>query len=112
MSEMTAFCGLDCSRCPSFLATQNDDDRARAATAAMLKKRYGLNLRPDEINCDGCRSTAGRRLSYCRTCAVRACAMDREVETCAACPDQPCEKLQAFHAFSPEAKACFGALLK
>jgi Protein of unknown function (DUF3795) len=33
MSKMITYCGLVCSDCPTFLATQNDDDVARQETA-------------------------------------------------------------------------------
>ena len=111
MSEMIAFCGLNCSQCPSYLATRADDDAAREKTSRWLSKNYGLHIRPREINCDGCRIRGGRRLSYCSRCPVRKCALDRGVETCAKCPEQPCEALSEFHTYSPEAKAGFQNLL-
>jgi Protein of unknown function (DUF3795) len=111
MSKMIAFCGLCCTECPTFIATKNDDDAARAETAAMYAKNYGFNMKPEEINCDGCHSTTGRLISYCQTCDIRTCGQDRGVDTCASCNDQPCEKLTAFHSFSPEAKDSFEAVL-
>ena len=111
MAEMIAYCGLVCTRCPTYLATQSDDDAAREKTATMLAEKYGLQLPPEAINCDGCLSSGSRRMGYCDTCAVRKCAAARGVEHCAVCEDQPCDALNAFHAFSPEAKAAFEALL-
>lgn len=106
-----AYCGLDCSQCPSYLATQNDDDLARAKTAAYYNKKYGFSVSAKEINCDGCKAETGRHLGYCGGCAVRKCGAEKEVETCADCPDQPCDKLTAFHEFSPDAKKMFQRLL-
>jgi len=59
MSEMIACCGLVCTECPTFFPTQNDDDEATARTTAFDKKTYGFDLKPEEINCDGCLSTRG-----------------------------------------------------
>ena len=110
MTKMIAYCGLVCSDCPTFLATRNDDDTAREKTAAMLEEKYGLHFKPEEINCDGCRSEGARLIGFCRTCVIRQCGLGRGVENCTSCADQPCEELLKFHAYSPEAKACFDAL--
>ena len=111
MSEMIAFCGLVCTQCPVFLATQHDDDKDRAETAAMLAEKYGLDLKPEEINCDGCHSTGDRLIGYCLECGIRQCGLEKGIETCASCDAQPCEKLTQFHTFSPEAKTAFSGLL-
>lgn len=110
MTKMLAYCGLVCSDCPSFLATRNDDNRAREKTAVLYEEKYGLHMKPEDINCDGCRSEGERILGFCRTCAIRQCGINRGVENCLLCADQPCEALLQFHAYSPEAKAAFDAL--
>jgi uncharacterized protein DUF3795 len=112
MPEMIAYCGLVCSDCPTFLATRNDDDDARKKTARLYAEKFGLDVKPEDINCDGCKSEGGKRIGYCRTCAVRACSSEKGLEHCLFCDDQPCETLREFHTFSPEAKACFEALKK
>lgn len=112
MSRMIAYCGLVCSSCPSFLATQNDDDAARAKTAAFLAEKFGLNLKPEDINCDGCLTVEGRLLDFCQTCGIKQCCSKRGLENCVLCGEQQCEKLISFHEFSPDAKACFNALKK
>ena len=106
-----AFCGLDCHQCPTFKATQADDDPARARTAAMLNQTYGFNMTVDDINCDGCHSQGSRLIRYCQACAVRQCGRARGLDNCTACPDQPCEKLLDFHAFSPDARAAYDRLI-
>jgi hypothetical protein len=110
MSEMIAYCGLDCSRCPTFLATQNDDDAARAETAALYAEQFGLVFQPEDINCDGCRALAGKQIGYCRVCEIRQCCLKKGLEHCVICEQEPCEKLLKFHEFSPKAKASFEAL--
>jgi hypothetical protein len=110
MSEMIAYCGLDCSRCPTFLATQNDDDAAWAETAALYAEQFGLVFQPEDINCDGCRALAGKQIGYCRVCEIRQCCLKKGLEHCVICEQEPCEKLLKFHEFSPKAKASFEAL--
>ena len=90
MTSLIAVCGLDCARCAAYRATRANDDRLRAATAVEWSSRYGVNVTPDEVVCDGCR-TGGRKLGYCANiCELRKCAIRRGVETCAACTDHPC----------------------
>jgi hypothetical protein len=112
MQKMIACCGLVCSSCPSFLATQSDDDDAREKAAAFYSEKLGLDLKPEEINCDGCLSEGGNLLKLCRSCEIRDCCRAKAIENCAYCMEQPCEKLTKFHKFSSHAKGCFDALLK
>lgn len=112
MMKMIAYCGLMCSNCPTFIATQNDDDLAREKTAEFLSEKYGLNFKPEDINCDGCLSSGGRLIGFCNTCEVRKCGITKSVENCSTCDEQPCDKLNKFHEFSPEAKASFDALAR
>jgi len=112
MKEMIAYCGLVCTSCEQFIATQNDDDVAREKAAKRIAEKFGLYFKPEEINCDGCLSSGGRVIGFCNTCEVRKCGIANSVENCSTCDEQPCDKLNKFHAFSPDAKASFEALLK
>lgn len=112
MKEMIAYCGLVCSSCPQYIATQEDDDIAREAASRRIAETFGLQYKPEEINCDGCRSQGGRLIGFCTDCAVRNCGMEKAVENCTVCHEQPCDRLVKFHAFSPEAKRSFDAVLR
>ena len=83
MSKMIAYCGLVCSDCPTYLATQNDDDVARAETAAYYAEKFGFDLKPEDINCDGCLSEGGKLIAYCQSCEIRKCCQERELVHCA-----------------------------
>lgn len=110
MSRMIAYCGLICSACPTFLATKNDDDVAREKTAALYAEKFGLDLKPEDINCDGCKSVGGKLIGYCQACEIRRCCRGKGLDNCTLCDEQPCGHLMKFHEFSPDAKACFEAL--
>ena len=112
MKEMVAYCGLVCTRCAQFIATQNDDDIAREKAAKRINEKFGLNFKPEEINCDGCLSSGGRLIGFCTTCEVRKCGIEKSVENCSACDVSPCDTLNKFHEFSPDAKSSFESLLK
>ena len=110
MAKMTAFCGLDCARCEGYLATQADDDGQRAEVAREWSARYGADIKPEHINCDGCRS-GGREVYYCAdVCEIRKCGVGRGVDNCAGCDEYACEKLEAFFQAAPEARAALDAL--
>ena len=55
-----------------------------------------MEIKPEDINCDGCVVADGRHIAYCGMCEIRKCGMEREVENCAHCADYACEKLSAF----------------
>jgi len=112
MSEMIAYCGLVCSQCPTFLATQNDDNIARERTVALYAKKFGLDFKPEDINCDGCKSVGGKLIKFCQVCEIRKCCSARDLGNCALCSEQPCENLKKFYEFSADAKASLEALKK
>ena len=104
MEKLIAYCGAACNECPGYIATQKDDDAERAKVAATWSKQYNADIKPGDINCDGCKSEGGRHFNYCNVCEIRACGVEREVVNCAYCPDYICEKLEEFFKIAPEAK--------
>lgn len=103
MESMTSYCGIICSKCPAYLATQADDDKARKDVARLWSKQYGINIKLQDANCDGCLRTDGRLIGHCRICGIRACGIKKKVSTCASCTDYACEQLKAFHSIAPYA---------
>lgn len=112
MPKIIACCGLVCSSCPVFIATQNDDDNAREKTAVFFSKKYGFDFKPEDINCDGCLSEGGRLIAHCSICEIRKCCREKGIENCVICKNQPCGILVRFHELSADAKASFEALVK
>ena len=56
MEKMIAFCGTVCTECPAFLATKQDDDNERGKIAESWSKQYNADIKPEDINCEGCLS--------------------------------------------------------
>jgi hypothetical protein len=106
MARIVAYCGLVCSECEAYLATQADDRAALEQVAAKWREQFDLpEITADSILCDGCPGTnGGRRSGYCDTCQLRACALERGVATCAHCADYACEKLEGFFAHAAGAR--------
>jgi hypothetical protein len=103
MEETIAFCGLICSECPAYLATQNDDDIQRKKTAEMWSKEFNANISPEEINCDGCISDE-RVFKHCNVCEIRLCGRERGILNCGFCNEYACGKLIDFFKAVPDAK--------
>ena len=70
---MIAFFGLDCHECGAFLATQENDDQKRAKVAQEWFKRFKVEVKPEDINCDGCQSIGGLVFNYCKVREIRKC---------------------------------------
>lgn len=107
---MIAYCGLDCEQCEAFIATKNNDDAMRTKVAADWAKAYHAPIRPEHINCTGCKAP-GAKTYYCENlCEIRKCAKQRTVETCAECKEYSCDMLGRMFAVAPQAKARLDAL--
>jgi len=46
----------------------------------------------------------GRLFSYCKTCDVRKCGLEKGVKNCAYCDEYICEKLSKFLSLYPDVK--------
>ena len=104
MSQMTAFCGLICSECGAFIATQNDDDQKRAEVAKLWSQQYNIDIKPEDINCDGCTSDSDRHIGHCQVCEIRKCGKQKEIQNCAYCDNYACDKLEGFFKMVPDPK--------
>jgi hypothetical protein len=105
MNRIVAVCGLICSDCPAYVATQADDRAALERVAAEWRQAYNApNITVESVICDGCLD-GGRKCGHCAECNIRACGVARGVANCAHCPDYGCEKLEGFFGFVPQARA-------
>ena len=104
MEKMIAYCGLNCTECQAFIATQNDDDEKRKETAETWSKQFNQDIKPEDINCDGCTTETGRLIGFGNFCEIRKCAQEKSLENCAYCNDYGCQKLEKFFEMVPMAK--------
>ena len=107
---MIAYCGLDCSKCEGYLATQANDNDRRAKVAKQWSAQYNADIKPEHINCDGCRSE-GQKFFYClNICEIRKCCIEKDIANCAACDMYACDKLKEFFELAPEANIALDKL--
>ena len=84
-NKMIAYCGLDCSKCDAYLATINNDEELRIKTAAKWSELNNIEIKSEEINCEGCR-TSGVKTIFCdKLCPIRRCAINNKVNHCGKC---------------------------
>jgi hypothetical protein len=106
MAELIAFCGLDCSECEAYRATQAQDLAWKERVVLQWKTDYGAgDIGVKDVTCDGCTATTGQWGAHCYECEIRLCGLERGVANCAACPDYACAKLEGFLAAVPPARA-------
>jgi hypothetical protein len=106
MDRIIGTCGLTCTDCPAYIATQADDRIELERVAAQWREEYQApSITADGIMCDGCLTTDGRKCHHCFECEIRACGPERGVINCAHCGDYACERLEAFFGFVPDARA-------
>jgi len=97
MSErMIAHCGLICTDCDAYVATQAENMEALERMAKEASAQLGVEMTVADAMCDGCTATTGRRIPYCHECAIRMCAVQKHVVNCAHCADYPCDTVDGF----------------
>ena len=92
---MLGYCGINCTECSAYKATVTTDEKLMQHVQDTFGE--GKGARSDWV-CLGClASEPGLIAKYCATCAIRTCAVERGVASCAVCSDyDACEKLQPF----------------
>ena len=105
MKDLIACCGLDCENCDARKATVNNDDALRKKTAKQWVEANDAPIKPEHINCMGCR-TEGVKYLYCSDlCPVRKCVSEKGYDTCADCAEiDACEVVAQVFKNAPEAR--------
>lgn len=91
--ERLSYCGINCSTCPAYVATQKDQENVKIKIAKLWSDK-DHQYEACEISCKGCHEPWGKKFRHCQECEVRACARGKLYATCAECPDYPCNKLE------------------
>ena len=104
MAKLIAACGLDCAQCDGYIATQANDSVAIAALVEKVARDFGMEVKPEQIMCDGCLAESERKCSYCKECGIRACVVTNKLANCAECGVYACKLLEDFFVHSPKAK--------
>lgn len=105
--KMLAMCGLECCGCEAYGATEKDDDKLRKEVAKKWSREFGVEIKPEEIQCKGCVSEEGPWFKQCHVCEIRKCGKEKSVSNCSECELYACETITKFHKEVPDAKKGF-----
>jgi hypothetical protein len=61
---MIAFCGLDYHEYGASLAMMENNDKRRPEVAQEWPRLFKVEVKPEDINCEGCLSDGGRLFNY------------------------------------------------
>lgn len=92
--ECICYCGHDCSRCVTYIATLTDDDILREKSQAFYKDLLGRDIPLDKFNCSG--SKTDNVFELCHGCPFRNCCKERNISSCDLCPEYPCDTLRDY----------------
>ena len=104
MNTLISFCGINCNECDAYQATLNNDDEKRKEVALLWSKQYNAEIKPVDINCDGCVSDGKNLFNHCNVCEIRKCGKEKGVLNCAHCEEYICEKRGKFFEMVPFCK--------
>jgi len=109
MKDIISACGLDCFSCECRIAYLAGDEAKKAEIATSWSKRYQTELSREDIKCDGCME--GKvHFNWCDRCPIRSCVVKKGYQSCAECPDFPCENNSWLYEQVPAAKAAIEKL--
>jgi hypothetical protein len=84
-----------CDLCPAYRGNLSRyPDRAHISTGWRLY--FGLDIPPEWLVCDGCRSGAPLMAAIC---PIRPCVLSQGIDTCDECALKPCDKITSFQRF-------------
>ena len=105
MERIIAYCGLVCTECAAYIATQANDQAGLEQVAAKWREEFNApQLTAESLICDGCVGD-GRHTGNCYECQIRACCVERGLANCAHCTEYVCEKLEGTLGVAPAARA-------
>jgi hypothetical protein len=103
-------CGLICSDCDAYKATQAGDAEELARIAIQWNEQYHLDLKADDLWCDGCLVGGARINAHACECGIRSCVLKKGIANCASCSDYSCETASGFFKMVPDAKKTLDSL--
>ena len=111
MIKMIAYCGITCTECEAYKATQSEDPVALESVAKKWREAFDPNITAASLICDGCLATTGKVANYCTICPLRVCAVERGEENCAYCDQYgKCDELEVHFSHAPHMRAVLDQL--
>lgn len=97
MCKNIGYCGLNCDKCETKIATLKNDDNLRKKVAEKWSKLNNTEIPYEAINCLGCKKGSIKSIFCESICEVRKCALSNKIDSCDKCKDmEKCEKIKPF----------------
>lgn len=91
---LPCYCGYDCSKCITYIATQTNDDDLRRQSQNFYKESFGLDIPLEKFYCDGGRSK--NVFELCKECPFKKCCIERGIDSCSKCSEYPCPEVSDY----------------
>lgn len=88
------YCGHDCAKCVTYLATQTNNENLRRQSQLFYKEQFGFAIPLADFCCDGCKSK--NVFALCKECPFKKCCTERGIEACGKCPEYPCKTISDY----------------
>jgi len=89
MKNLT-MCGYSCELCKAYAPNIKKLDQ-REMLSKIWMKYYNLDIKPENIYCDGCRCGKEDAKRIDDSCPVRSCVLEKNLEHCGCCNEYPCD---------------------
>lgn len=99
-------CGKDCSSCKALAQNIIFEDE-REQLSALLQKYMDIDIKPEKLYCDGCKSWILDAQRLIESCGIKACLKAKKKRHCGKCPEYPCELFNKYAGIS-----IYGAMKK
>lgn len=91
---LPCYCGHDCSKCVTYIATQTNNDDLRRQAQRFYKERFGLDIPLEKFYCDGGRSK--NVFELCKECPFKKCCIEHGIDACSKCSEYPCKDISDY----------------
>jgi hypothetical protein len=108
--KMIAYCGIDCSKCDAYLATQANDSQKLQEVAKKWTVQFKVDITSEQVVCDGCKTNERQCVHCANSCEIRQCCLERQFASCIECGEFPCQNVGFVLDNAPGAKENLYAL--
>ncbi|MHA2185839.1 MAG: DUF3795 domain-containing protein [Promethearchaeota archaeon] len=90
--DLLAPCGLYCGVCAVYISHRDNNLKFKEKLVNVYKP---MTNSVDDVECTGCLSE-GIVFGYCKTCPIKSCVKEKELEGCHQCETWPCKIIERF----------------
>lgn len=100
MNDNVAYCGIICTECPLYIATQKNDFEMKKKIQSEYEELYHRPFDLEDIKCYGCKSD--KKFFLSNKCNITPCNKNKGIDTCSQCNNHPCKRIEKFYNWHEE----------